>query len=166
MGLVRFDLLEGWGSLCSQSRAEFKAKWGIQSDQELRDIITVLQAVTRSQFQRLRPKWRREFGEETLQAIENMSTYYPSSSTTPIARMLTGHQDQVCSYSSSLVLSGVSRLFDRNDRSTLQPRTLPGSPHGSGPCHTDPRRFPSWDPLPRLGLELEPSCAFASFQEK
>ena len=93
MGLVRFDLLEGWGSLCSQSRAEFKAKWGIQSDQELRDIITVLQAVTRSQFQRLRPKWRREFGEETLQAIEGMPAYYPSSSTTPIARMLTGHQD-------------------------------------------------------------------------
>jgi hypothetical protein len=77
----------------SESRAEFMAKWGIHSDQELKDIITILQTVIRLQFQRLRPKWRREFGEEALQAIENMSTYYPSSSTTPIARMLTGYQD-------------------------------------------------------------------------
>ena len=93
MGLVRFDLLEGWGSLCSQSRAEFMAKWGIQSDQELRDIITILQAVMRLHFQRLRPKWRREFGEETLQAIESMATFWPSTSATTIARMLTAHQD-------------------------------------------------------------------------
>ncbi|MGD0550828.1 MAG: hypothetical protein ABSA81_09860 [Candidatus Bathyarchaeia archaeon] len=69
------------------------AKWGIHSDQELRDIITILQALTRSQFQRLRPKWRREFGEETLQAIEGMPAYYPSASTTPIASMLTECQD-------------------------------------------------------------------------
>jgi len=77
----------------SQSRAEFMAKWGIQSDQELWEIITTLQTVMRSQFQRLRPKWSQQFGEETLQAVENMPTYYPGASTTPIARMLTGHQD-------------------------------------------------------------------------
>ena len=51
------------------------AKWGIQSDQELGDIVTILQTVMRSQFQRLRPKWSREFGEETLQAIESMCDY-------------------------------------------------------------------------------------------
>ena len=77
----------------SQSRAEFMAKWGIQSDQELGDILTILETVIRSQFQRLRPKWSQQFGEETLQAIESMPTYYPSTSATPIARMLTGHQD-------------------------------------------------------------------------
>ena len=37
--------------MMSQSRAEFMAKWGIQSDQELRDIVTILQTVMRSQFQ-------------------------------------------------------------------------------------------------------------------
>jgi hypothetical protein len=76
----------------SQSRAEFKAKWGIQSDQELRGIITILETVIRSQFQRLRPKWSQQFGEETLQAIENMPIYSPSASAIPMARMLTGHQ--------------------------------------------------------------------------
>jgi len=76
----------------SESRVEFMAKWGIHSDQELRDIIIILEAVMRSQFQRLRPKWRREFGEETLQAIEDMPACYPSASTTPIVRMLTAHQ--------------------------------------------------------------------------
>jgi hypothetical protein len=64
----------------SQSRAEFMAKWGIQSDQELRDIITILRAVMRLQFQRLRPKWRREFGEEALQAVESMCDYQYASS--------------------------------------------------------------------------------------
>jgi hypothetical protein len=58
----------------SQGRAEFMARWGIRSDQELMDIITILQTVMRSQFQRLRPKWSQEFGEETLQAIESMVT--------------------------------------------------------------------------------------------
>jgi hypothetical protein len=51
------------------------AKWGIQSDQELGDIVTILQTVMRSQFQRLRPKWSQQFGEETLQAIESMCDY-------------------------------------------------------------------------------------------
>jgi hypothetical protein len=69
------------------------AKWGIQSDQELMDIVTILETVMRSQFQRLRPKWSQQFGEETLQAVESMPTYYPSASATPTARMLTGHQD-------------------------------------------------------------------------
>jgi hypothetical protein len=78
-------------TLILHASAEFMAKWGIQSDQELREIITALQAVMRPQFQRLRPKWRREFGEETLQAVENMPTCYPSASATPIARMLTGY---------------------------------------------------------------------------
>ena len=59
----------------SQSRAEFMAKWGIQSDQELGDILTILQTVIRSQFQRLRPKWSQQFGEETLQAVESMCDY-------------------------------------------------------------------------------------------
>ena len=51
------------------------AKWGIQSDQELGDMVTILRTVMRSQFQRLRPKWSREFGEETLQAVESMRDY-------------------------------------------------------------------------------------------
>jgi hypothetical protein len=74
----------------SQGRAEFMAKWGIQSDKELADIVTILQTVMRLQFQRLRPKWTQEYGEDTLQAIESMPTYYPSASVTPIARMRTG----------------------------------------------------------------------------
>ena len=69
------------------------AKWGIQSDQELRDMVTILQTVMRSHYQRLRPKWSQQFGEETLQAIESMPTYYLSTSATPVARMLTGYQD-------------------------------------------------------------------------
>jgi hypothetical protein len=51
------------------------AKWGIQSDQELRDMVTILQTVMRSHYQRLRPKWRREFGEDALQAVESMCDY-------------------------------------------------------------------------------------------
>jgi hypothetical protein len=62
------------------------AKWGIQSDEELRDIVMMLQTVMRSQFQRLRPRWSQEYGENTLQAIESMPTYYPSTSATPIAQ--------------------------------------------------------------------------------
>jgi hypothetical protein len=62
------------------------AKWGIQSDQELRDIVAMLQSVMKSQFRGLRPRWRQEYGEDTLQAIESMPTYYPSASATPIAR--------------------------------------------------------------------------------
>jgi ElaB/YqjD/DUF883 family membrane-anchored ribosome-binding protein len=77
----------------SQSREEFMAKWGIQSEQELRDIVTMLQSVMESQFKRLRPRWSQEYGEETLQAVERMPTYYPSTPTTPIALMLTGYQD-------------------------------------------------------------------------
>jgi hypothetical protein len=98
---ARAGLIPNDVSVMSQTRAEFMAKWGIQSDQELRDIITVLQAVMRSQFQRLRPKWRREFGEETLQAIESMLTYCPSA------------------FPSGLIYHDVSSLFDRNDRSAL-----------------------------------------------
>ena len=58
-----------------QSREQFMAKWGIQSDQEFRDMVTILQAVMRSQFQRLRPKWSQQFGEGTLQAVESMCAY-------------------------------------------------------------------------------------------
>jgi hypothetical protein len=70
----------------SQSREEFMAKWGIQSDQELRDIVTMLQTVMQSQFERLRPRWSQEYGEDTLQAIESMPTYYPSTSATHIVQ--------------------------------------------------------------------------------
>jgi hypothetical protein len=70
----------------SQSREEFMAKWGIQSEQELTDIVTMLQTVMQSQFQRLRPRWSQEYGEETLRAVESMPTYYPSTSATPIAQ--------------------------------------------------------------------------------
>jgi hypothetical protein len=70
----------------SQSREQFMAKWGIQSDQELRDIVTMLQTVIQSQFQRLRPRWSQEYGEDTLQAIESTPTYYPSTSATHIAQ--------------------------------------------------------------------------------
>jgi hypothetical protein len=75
----------------SQSRDEFMTRWGIQSDQELRDIVTMLQTVMQSQFQRLRPRWSREYGEETLQAIESMPAYYPSTSATPIAQDCRGN---------------------------------------------------------------------------
>jgi hypothetical protein len=79
--------------MMSQSREEFMAKWGIQSDQELGDIITILHAVMRSEFQRLRPKWSQQFGEKTLLAVESMSTYYPSTSATPAPPFLTGCKD-------------------------------------------------------------------------
>jgi hypothetical protein len=77
----------------SHGRAEFMARWGIQSDQELVEIVTMLHAVMRSQFEQLRPRWSQEYGEETLQAIESMPTYYHRTSATPIARMLAGYQD-------------------------------------------------------------------------
>jgi hypothetical protein len=83
----------GDASMMSEIPEEFMAKWGIHSDKELRDITTILQIVARSQFQRLRPKWSREYGGDTLQAIESMPTYYPSTSATPTARMLTEYQD-------------------------------------------------------------------------
>jgi hypothetical protein len=67
----------------SQSSAEFMAKWGIQSEQELKDIVTMLQTVMRLQFQQLRPGWSRKFGEEVLQAVESMPTFWPSTSTPP-----------------------------------------------------------------------------------
>jgi hypothetical protein len=79
--------------MMSQTREEFMAKWGIQSDKQLRDIVTILHAVMRSEFQRLRPKWSQQFGEKTLRAVESMPTYYPSVSATPAARMLTGCED-------------------------------------------------------------------------
>jgi hypothetical protein len=79
--------------MISQTREEFMAKWGIRSDQELGDIITILHAVMRSEFQRLRPKWSQQFGEKTLQAIESMPTYYPSASATPAVSMVTGCKD-------------------------------------------------------------------------
>jgi hypothetical protein len=85
MGLILGD-----ASAMSQTRAEFMAKWGIQSDQELAEIITMLQTVMRSQFQRLRPRWIQEYGEDTLRAIESMHTYYPS---TQAAHVPTTHLD-------------------------------------------------------------------------
>ena len=70
------------------------AKWGIQSDQELGDIVTILQTVMRSQFQRLRPKWSQQFGEDVLDAIEQMPTFWPSSPAMPIAQTSTPHQSR------------------------------------------------------------------------
>jgi hypothetical protein len=60
---------------------------------DLGDIITILQVVMQSQFLRLRPGLSQEHGEDTLQAIESMPAYYPSTPATPIARMPTGYQD-------------------------------------------------------------------------
>jgi hypothetical protein len=77
----------------SESPEEFMAKWGIKSKGELGDIVTILEIVARSEFQRLRPKWSQQFGEKTLLAVESTSTYYLSSSATPAAPMLTGCKD-------------------------------------------------------------------------
>jgi len=77
----------------SQTREEFKAKWGIKSDQELQDIITILQTVMRLQFQRLRPKWSQQFGEEVLQAVESMNPVWAGPSAAPASQELTAYQD-------------------------------------------------------------------------
>ena len=66
--------------MMSESPEEFMTKWGIQSKRELGDIVTILEIVARSEFQRLRPKWSQQFGEKTLKAIESTPTYYPSTS--------------------------------------------------------------------------------------
>jgi hypothetical protein len=50
----------------------FMTKWGIESEQELRDTITILQTLMKLQFQRLRPKWSQMFGEDLLEAVERM----------------------------------------------------------------------------------------------
>jgi len=47
-----------------QGREEFMAKWDIQSDEDLMDIVGVLHALMRSEFRRLRPKWSQQFGEK------------------------------------------------------------------------------------------------------
>jgi hypothetical protein len=72
---------------------------------DLGDIITIFQAVMQSQFQRPRPKWSQECGEDTLQAIESMPTYHASTSATPITRILTGYQDWVLPHLPPLVLT-------------------------------------------------------------
>ena len=56
----------------SQTREEFMVKWGIKSEQELMDTITILQTLMKLQFQRLRPKWVQQFGEDVLEAVESM----------------------------------------------------------------------------------------------
>lgn len=48
------------------------AKWGIKSEQELRDTVTILHRVMKLEFQRLRPKWSQQFGEDVLEAVESM----------------------------------------------------------------------------------------------
>jgi len=65
------------------------AKWGIKSEQELTDIITILQTVMRLQFQRLRPKWSQQFGEEVLEAVERMTPVWAGPSAAPTAHELT-----------------------------------------------------------------------------
>ena len=54
----------------SQALRSFMSKWGIESEQELRDIVTILQ--TLMNLQRLRPKWSQMFGEDVLGAVERM----------------------------------------------------------------------------------------------
>jgi hypothetical protein len=56
----------------SQAVRSFMTEWGIESEQELRDTITILQTLMKLQFQRLRPKWSRQFGEDVLEAVERM----------------------------------------------------------------------------------------------
>jgi hypothetical protein len=56
----------------SQAVRSFMTKWGIESEQELRDTITILQTLMKLQFQRLRPKWSQMFGEDVLEAVEGM----------------------------------------------------------------------------------------------
>jgi hypothetical protein len=83
----------GDASVMSESPEKFMTKWGIQSKRELGDIVTILEVVARSEFERLRPRWSQQFGEKTLRAIEGTPTYYPSTSAAPNARMLTGCKD-------------------------------------------------------------------------
>jgi hypothetical protein len=75
-----------------ESRADFMARWGIRSDQELRDIVTMLQTVMVSQFRRLRPNWSQQFGEEVLEAVESMPTFRPSTSAPPTGHVLTADE--------------------------------------------------------------------------
>jgi hypothetical protein len=56
----------------SQGREDFMAKWGITSEQEMKDIAAILQKIMRMQLKTMRPKWSREFGEDVLKAIERM----------------------------------------------------------------------------------------------
>ena len=76
-----------------QAWGEFMARWGIQSSQELRDIVTILQAVMRSQFQRLRPQWSQQPREEALEAIECMPTFRLSPSGIFVAHTSTPYHD-------------------------------------------------------------------------
>jgi hypothetical protein len=66
----------------SQTREEFMAKWGIKSEEELIDTITILQTLMKLQFQRLRPKWAEQFGEDVLEAVENMDYDWKGHSST------------------------------------------------------------------------------------
>jgi hypothetical protein len=56
----------------SQAVRSFMTKWGIESEQELRDTITILQTLMKEQFRRQRPKWSQIFGEDVLEAVERM----------------------------------------------------------------------------------------------
>jgi len=92
-GQENTGIVAGDASVMSESPEEFMVKWGIQSNRELGDIVKILEIVARSEFERLRPKWSQQFGEKTLKAVESMPTYYPSTSATPAAPMLTGCKD-------------------------------------------------------------------------
>ena len=59
IGLIKGDVLA-----LSQGREGFMAKWGIQSDEDLMDIVRLLHTLMRSEFRRLRPKWSQQFGEK------------------------------------------------------------------------------------------------------
>jgi hypothetical protein len=63
----------------SQTREEFMAKWGIRSEQELVDTVTILRTLMKLQFERLRPKWAQQFGEDVLEAVESMDCGWKGS---------------------------------------------------------------------------------------
>jgi hypothetical protein len=77
----------------SQAREEFMKKWGIESEQELKDIIKILRTIMKLQFQRMRPKWSQQFGEEVLEAVEGMTPVWAGPSAAPTARELTAYQN-------------------------------------------------------------------------
>jgi len=48
------------------------ARWGIRSERELKDTVRILRAIMKLEFQRMRPMWSQQFGEEVLEAVESV----------------------------------------------------------------------------------------------
>jgi hypothetical protein len=57
------------------AREQFMGKWGINREEELRDIITILEMLMGMQFRRLRRKRVQEFSIEVIEAIEGTPTW-------------------------------------------------------------------------------------------